>query len=138
MNGETKIITNSTTLVLLSLILSSSTVDLAISTTRTDQPIGNVTNTKYLAVTNHSFFEDLLFTIVNGTVINDSNNTVNSVEINVQFYDKNGELITSNSENARFVILAPGENSSFSVKSDLGEEVVQRYNVVPGGDIEEG
>jgi hypothetical protein len=43
--------------------------------------------------TNHSFSEDFLFTIVNGTIVNNSNNTINSAEINIQFYGENGTLI---------------------------------------------
>jgi hypothetical protein len=105
--------------------------------TNPDQPTGNVTNTKYLEVTNQSFSKDLLFTIVNGTVVNNSNNTINSVEIDIQFYNDKGELITSKSAKARSVILGPGENSSFNLRSDLGEEIVHGYNVMPGGDIGE-
>jgi hypothetical protein len=104
----------------------------------TSTPVGNVHNTKYLEITNHTFSEDLLFTIVNGTLINNSNNTINSAEVTVQFYDNNDTLITSSTENAKFIILAPGENSSFSVRSDLGDEVVSGYTVIPGGDIEVG
>jgi hypothetical protein len=101
-------------------------------------PTGDVINTKYLEITNHSFSEDLLFTIVNGTIVNNSNNTINSAEISVQFYDANGTLITTSTENAKFVILAPGENSSFSVRSDLGDEIPHSYRVIPGGDIQVG
>jgi hypothetical protein len=108
------------------------------STSTTDLPTGDVMNTKYLEITNHSFSEDLLFTIVNGTIVNNSNNTINSAEINIQFYDGNGTLITASTENAKFVILAPGENSSFSVRSDLGDEIVHSYKVIPGGDIQVG
>jgi hypothetical protein len=104
----------------------------------TTSPVGDVLNTKYLEVTNHTFSEDLLFTIVNGTLINNSNNTINSAEVTVQFYDDNDTLITSSTENAKFIILAPGENSSFTVRSDLGNEIVSRYIVIPGGDIEVG
>jgi hypothetical protein len=104
----------------------------------TSTPIGDVLNTKYLEITNHSFFEDLLFTIVNGTLVNNSNNTINSAEVTVQFYDDNDTLITSSTENAKFIILAPGENSTFTVRSDLGNEIVSRYTVIPGGDIEVG
>jgi len=100
--------------------------------------IGDVLNTKYLEITNHTFFEDLLFTIVNGTLVNNSNNTINSAEVTVQFYDDNDTLITSSTENAKFIILAPGENSTFTVRSDLGNEIVSRYTVIPGGDIEVG
>ena len=104
----------------------------------TSTPIGDVLNTKYLEITNHTFFEDLLFTIVNGTLVNNSNNTINSAEVTVQFYDDNDTLITLSTENAKFIILAPGENSTFTVRSDLGNEIVSRYIVIPGGDIEVG
>jgi hypothetical protein len=104
----------------------------------TSTPTGDALNTKYLEITNHTFSEDVLFTIVNGTLINKSNNTINSAEVTVQFYDDNNTLITSSTENARFIILAPGENSSFSIRSDLGNEIVSRYAVIPGGDIEVG
>jgi len=79
-----------------------------------------------------------LFTIVNGTIVNNSNNTINSAEVSVQFYDENGTLITSSTENAKFVILASGENSSFNVRSDLGDEIPNSYKVIPGGDIQVG
>ena len=104
----------------------------------TNAPSGDVINTKYLEITNHTFSEDLLSTIVNGTLVNNSNNTINSAEVTVQYFDDNGKLITSSTENAKFIILAPGENSSFSVRSDLGEETVSKYTVIPGGDIEVG
>ena len=91
-----------------------------------------------MKITNHTFSEDLLSTIVNGTLVNNSNNTINSAEVTVQYFDDNDKLITSSTENAKFIILAPGENSSFSVRSDLGEEIVSKYIVMPGGDIEVG
>jgi len=34
--------------------------------------------------------------------------------------------------------LAPGENSTFNVRSDLGDEIVKSYQVIPGGDIQVG
>jgi len=122
------------------LFSSSNTTMLSTSDTSntTSKPTGDVLNTKYLEITNHTFSEDLLFTIVNGTLINNSNNTINSAEVTVQFYDVNGTLITSSTENAKFIILAPGENSSFSVRSDLGDEIANNYQVIPGGDIEVG
>lgn len=119
---------------------SSNTSMLSTSDTSntTSTPTGDVLNTKYLEITNHTFSEDLLFTIVNGTLINNSNNTINSAEVTIQFYDANGTLITSSTENAKFIILAPGENSSYSVRSDLGDEIASKYKVIPGGDIEVG
>ena len=117
---------------------NSTTLQSPESSNTTSTPIGEVLNTKYLEITNHTFFEDLLFTIVNGTLVNNSNNTINSAEVTVQFYDDNDTLITSSTENAKFIILAPGENSTFTVRSDLGNEIVSRYTVIPGGDIEVG
>jgi hypothetical protein len=108
------------------------------STNGTGSPSGNVTNTKYLEVIDHAFSEDLLFSIVNGTIVNNSNNTINSAKVTVQFYDDNGTLITLSTESARSVILAPGENSTFNVRSDLGDEIVKSYQVIPGGDIQVG
>jgi hypothetical protein len=119
--------------------LASGTTNMTgVSTNGTGSPLGNVTNTKYLEVIDHAFSEDLLFSIVNGTVVNNSNNTINSALVTVQFYDDNGTLITSSSESARSVILAPGENSTFNVRSDLGDEITQSYQVIPGGDIQVG
>jgi hypothetical protein len=119
--------------------LASGTTNMTgVSTNGTGSPLGNVTNTKYLEVIDHAFSEDLLFSIVNGTVVNNSNNTINSALVTVQFYDDNGTLITSSSESARSVILAPGENSTFNVRSDLGDEIALSYQVIPGGDIQVG
>ncbi|HZD35694.1 MAG TPA: FxLYD domain-containing protein [Nitrososphaeraceae archaeon] len=117
-------------------VSSSSNLDNLISSSASNSPVGDILNSKYLEISNYSFSKDLLFTIVNGTVINNSNNTINSAEVTVLFYDDNNTLITSSTENARFIIMAPGENSSFSVRSDLGDEIVSRYSVIPGGDIE--
>jgi len=125
----------------LGVVFSSSNISMlstSDTSNTTSTPTGDVLNTKYLEITNHTFSEDLLFTIVNGTLINNSNNTINSAEVTVQFYDANGTLITSSTENAKFIILAPGENSSFSVRSDLGDEIASKYKVIPGGDIEVG
>jgi hypothetical protein len=119
-------------------LASGTTNTTGVSTNGTGSPLGNVTNTKYLEVIDHAFSEDLLFSIVNGTVVNNSNNTINSALVTVQFYDDNGTLITSSSESARSVILAPGENSTFNVRSDLGDEITQSYQVIPGGDIQVG
>lgn len=117
-------------------LASGTTNTTGVSTNGTGNPLGNVTNTKYLEVVDHAFSEDLLFSIVNGTIVNNSNNTINSAIVTVQFYDDNGTLITSSSESARSVILAPGQNSTFNVRSDLGDEIAQRYQVIPGGDIQ--
>jgi len=126
----------STILLMTSIVCAVFTANVILATAQ--QPLGNATNSKYLEIIDHFFGEDFLFTIVNGTVVNNSNSTMNSVKVNVEFYDERGELITANSGIARLVILAPGENSSFSIRSDLGDEIVSSYRVIDGGDIQVG
>ena len=99
------------------------------------KPTSNVTNTKYLTITEHSYVESPLFTIVNGTVFNNSTTPMNSVKILVEFYDDNNNLVTANSGTVDFVVLQPRENSSFSVATELRDETIDRNIAKPGGDI---
>ncbi len=96
---------------------------------------GNATNSKYLEITNHSFTEGPLFTVVNGTVLNNSSSIINSATIHVEYYDSNNSLITISSSTADFPILNPGDNSAFKIRSELGGEDVDHYIAKPGGDI---
>jgi hypothetical protein len=104
-------------------------------TATTREPTGNVNNSKYLEITNHSYTAEPLFTIVNGTVLNTSNSTINSATIHIEYYDDNNSLITISSSTADFPILDTGDNSTFEVRSQLGEEVIDHYIAKPGGDI---
>jgi hypothetical protein len=101
----------------------------------TTEPIGNAINSKYLEITNHTYTEDPLFTLIEGTVFNNSSSIINSVTVHVEFYDNASKLITIGSSTARFPILNPGDNSTFQVRSDLGNETVDHYVAKPGGDI---
>ena len=116
------------------MVNASSLTDVTTSTITT-KPTGNVVNTKYLTITEHSYIEGPLFTIINGTVVNNSTTPINSVRIQVEFYDEDGKLITTNSETADFVILRPGDNSPFAVLTQLRNETVDRYRALSGGDI---
>ena len=98
-------------------------------------PQGNATNSKYLQIKDHSFTEGLLFTIINGTVSNNSSSTINLATVYVEFYDNNNSLITISSSTADFPILNPGDSSLFDIRSELGAEVVDHYMVKPGGNI---
>ena len=119
----------------LSIVVSSvyaSPLDLSETSTK---PIGDAINSKYLSILNHSYYDDILFTVVNGSLINNSTNTMNSVNISVEFYDKDGNLITSNSDTANNIILGPGEESIFRINTELGDEEIGSYKVIPGGSI---
>jgi hypothetical protein len=98
-------------------------------------PTGNATNSKYLEITNHTYIEGPLFTLMEGTVLNNSSSVINSATIHIEYYDSNDSLITIGSSTADFPILNPGDNSSFKIRSDLGNEVIDHYVVKPGGDI---
>ncbi len=115
--------------------LTTATVSVDASNASTAKPTGNVTNTKYLAITEHSYVEGPLFTIINGTVVNNSTTPMNSVKIITEFYDERDEVITANSGTVDFVIMRPGDNSSFTVRTQLRNETIDHYRAVPGGDI---
>ncbi|HYZ59957.1 MAG TPA: FxLYD domain-containing protein [Nitrososphaeraceae archaeon] len=104
-------------------------------TTIPAEPTGNTTDSKYLEITNHTYTEGPLFTLVEGTVFNNSSSPINLATIHVEFYDGNSSLITIGSSTARFPILNPGDNSTLTIRSDLGEEDVDHYIVKPGGNI---
>ena len=99
------------------------------------EPQGSTANSKYLEITNDTFSEGDLFTVVNGTVSNNSSAIINSATIHVEFYDTNNSLITISSSTADFPILNPGDSSEFQVRSELGDEIVDHYIAKPGGDI---
>lgn len=99
------------------------------------EPTGNAINSKYLEITDHSYAEGLLFTIVNGMIFNNSSSTINLAMVMVEFYDDRNRLITIGSATADFPILNPGDSSLFDIRSELGAEVVDHYMVKPGGNI---
>lgn len=99
------------------------------------EPTGNAINSKYLEITDHSYADGLLFTIVNGTIFNNSSSTINLAMVMVEFYDDRNRLITIGSATADFPILNPGANTTFDIRSELGGEAVDHYIVKPGGNI---
>jgi hypothetical protein len=71
------------------------------------EPTGNTTNSKFLEITDHSYTEGPLFTLVNGTVLNNSSSRINSATIHVEYYYSNNSLITIGSSTVDFPILNP-------------------------------
>lgn len=107
-----------------------------IGSTATDaEPTGNATNSKYIEITDHSYEEGPLFTIVDGTIFNNSSSTINLAMVMVEFYDDRNRLITIGSATADFPIMNPGANTTFNIRSELGGEDVDHYIVKPGGNI---
>jgi hypothetical protein len=103
--------------------------------TGTTGPEGTAANSKYLEITNHTYSVGDLFTLVNGTVSNNSSSVINSATVHVEYYNSNDSLITISSSTADFPILNPGDSSTFQIRSELGDEIVDHYVVKPGGDI---
>jgi len=56
--------------------------------------------------------------------MNKSNNTVRDAQVNVQFFDDNGNLITFTFGKIKIWNPGTGRNSTFSVRSDRGDDTV--------------
>ena len=56
--------------------------------------------------------------------MNKSNNTVRDAQLNVQFFDDNGNLITLTFGKSIISNPGTGKNSIFSVRSDRGDDTV--------------
>jgi hypothetical protein len=57
-------------------------------------------------------------------LMNKSNNTVRDAQLNVQFFDDNGNLITLTFGKSIISNPGTGKNSIFSVRSDRGDDTV--------------
>ena len=91
-------------------LYNRSNLDSLIPSSAPNTPVEAVLDIKHLEISNYMLSKDLLLNIVNGTIINNSNDTINSAEVTVLFCDDNNTLITSSTENARFIIMAPGRD----------------------------
>jgi hypothetical protein len=76
-----------------------------------------------------------VITLIEGTIFNNSSSVINSATVHIEYYGSNNSLITISSSTADFPILKPGDDSAFTIRSELGEEIVDHYMVKPGGDI---
>ena len=98
-------------------------------------PTGQVVNSKYLTLSGVTFDEDGSQVNIAGTISNNSTDqSFATVSIVGQLYDEENQMITSSSGVPALANLGPGQQSTFTITTNLpaGEEVI-RYIVLPGG-----
>jgi hypothetical protein len=98
-------------------------------------PTGQVMSSKYLRITGVTFNEDDSQVNIDGTVTNNSSDqSFTNVSIIGQLYDEKNRMISASSGVANLANLGPGQQSAFTITTNLpSEEEVSRYVVLPGG-----
>jgi hypothetical protein len=98
-------------------------------------PTGQVVNSRYLMLTGVTFNEEDSQVNIAGTITNNSTDqSFTSVSIVGQLYDEENRMITASSGVANLANLGPGQQSAFTITTNLpSEEEVSRYVVLPGG-----
>jgi hypothetical protein len=98
-------------------------------------PTGQVANSKYLTITGVTFNEDDSQVSIAGTVTNNSTEqSFTNVSIVGQLYDDDKRMITAASGIANLAKLGPGQQSAFTLTTDLpSNDEVASYIVLPAG-----
>ena len=98
-------------------------------------PTGQVANSKYLTITGVTFNEDDSQVSIAGTITNNSTDqSFTNVSIVGQLYDDDRRMITAALGVANLANLGPGQQSAFTVTTDLpSDDDVASYIVLPGG-----
>jgi hypothetical protein len=98
-------------------------------------PTGQVMNSKYLSLTGVTFNEDDSQVNIAGTITNNSTDeSFMNVSIIGQLYDEENRMITASSGVPNLANLGPGQQSAFTITTNLpSEEEVSHYVVLPGG-----
>ena len=100
-------------------------------------PTGQVVNSKYLTISGVTFNEDDNQVNIAGTIANNSTDqSFANVSIVGQLYDEENRMITSSSGVPALANLGPGQQSAFTITTNLpSDEEVTRYIVSPGGSV---
>ncbi len=98
-------------------------------------PTGQVVNSKYLTISGVTFNEDDNQVNIAGTITNNSTDqSFATVSIVGQLYDDENRMITSSSGVPALANLGPGQQSAFTITTNLpSDEETMRYIVLPGG-----
>ena len=98
-------------------------------------PTGQVMNSKYLSLTGVTFNEDDSQVNIAGTITNNSTDkSFTNVSIIGQLYDEENRMITASSGVPNLANFGPGQQSAFTITTNLpSEEEVSHYVVLPGG-----
>jgi hypothetical protein len=107
---------------------------LAQSNDKVGDVMGNVVNSKYVAITDHRYQHGNFSDVITGTLINNSTQQIPVISVVAALYDKDDKLITTGISSADASDLPGGDNSAFSISLfGLGEDVVDHYTLFPGG-----
>jgi hypothetical protein len=106
---------------------------LAESDDRAAQIKGNVVNSKYVTITDHSYQHGDVSDVITGIVRNNSTREIPMISIVAVLYDKDNNLITTGIGSADAQDLPQGDNSTFSIDFVLRDNVVYSYTIFPGG-----
>jgi hypothetical protein len=99
-------------------------------------PTGQVVNSKYLMISGVTFNEDDNQVNIAGTIANNSTDqSFANVSIVGQLYDEENRMITASSGIANLANLGPGQQSAFTITTNLPSDEVTRYIVLPGGSV---
>ena len=99
-------------------------------------PTGQVANSKYLTITGVTFNEDDSQVNIAGTVTNNSTEqSFTNISIVGQLYDDDKRMITAASGVANLAKLGPGQQSAFTLTTDLpsDDDEVASYIILPAG-----
>jgi hypothetical protein len=98
-------------------------------------PTGQVVNSKYLTISGVTFNEEDNQVNIAGTIANNSTEqSFATVSIVGQLYDDENRMITSSSGVPALANLSPGQQSAFTITTNLpSDEEVIHFIVFPGG-----
>jgi hypothetical protein len=93
---------------------------------------GNVTNSKYLAITFHKYVNQKDTDAITGTIVNNSTKDISSVRVYAALYDDNNMLITTEAGVVNVPSLTPTLTSPFTI-SLVHIQKPDHYTLFPGG-----
>jgi hypothetical protein len=98
-------------------------------------PTGEIVNGKYLTISGVTFKEDDNQVNIDGIIANNSTDqSFTNVAAVGQLYDEDNRLITASYGIAGLANLGPGQQSAFTITTNLpSDEEIVHYTVLPGG-----
>ncbi len=103
----------------------------------TPSPTATIVNSKYLTLSGVSFNEVDDQVTISGNVSNiSSDQSLNNIIIVGELYDAENTLITAATGTGGLANLQPGQQSAFTMTTNIpSEDEVTRYTVLPGGSV---
>jgi hypothetical protein len=106
-----------------------------VTNTETGNVMGQITNSKYLIIAGVILNQNDNQVNIGGTIANNSTDQAfTNVVVVTALYDNQNKLITAASGVPGFANLNPGQQSSFTITTNIpSDEELGRYIVIPGG-----